>query len=50
MEEETGPALVALFCFTGAAMLSAVAWTRRFRRGPLEYLLHTVTRLVGHIK
>ncbi|WP_320778673.1 DUF418 domain-containing protein [Streptomyces sp. CRN 30] len=41
---ETGPALVALAAFGATAMLSAVLWTRRFRRGPLEYLLHTATR------
>ncbi|MFS8198200.1 DUF418 domain-containing protein [Streptomyces sp. CWNU-52B] len=45
MAEETGPALVALLGFTGTALLVATLWTRRFRRGPLEYLLHHVTRV-----
>ncbi|MGA5448279.1 DUF418 domain-containing protein [Streptomyces umbrinus] len=50
MEDETGPALVALLAFIAAAMLLATAWTRRFRRGPLEYLLHATTRFTRHIK
>ncbi|MET9565777.1 DUF418 domain-containing protein [Streptomyces tauricus] len=50
MEEETGPALIALGIFMTAAMLVATAWTRYFRRGPLEYLLHGATRITRHIK
>ncbi|WP_328694265.1 DUF418 domain-containing protein [Streptomyces phaeochromogenes] len=50
MEEETAPALVALLAFIATAMLLATAWTRQFRRGPLEYLLHTTTRVTRHIK
>ena len=50
MEEETGPALIALVVFIAAAMLLATAWTRRFRRGPLEHLLHTTTRVTRYIK
>ncbi|MEU5293846.1 DUF418 domain-containing protein [Streptomyces umbrinus] len=50
MEDETGPALVALLTFIATAMLLATAWTRRFRRGPLEYLLHATTRVTRHIK
>ncbi|WP_189838826.1 DUF418 domain-containing protein [Streptomyces umbrinus] len=50
MEDETGPALVALLAFIATAMLLATAWTRRFRRGPLEYLLHATTRVTRHIK
>ncbi|WP_030611323.1 DUF418 domain-containing protein [Streptomyces sclerotialus] len=30
-----------LFLFFAVTMLLAVVWTRLFRRGPLEYLLHT---------
>ncbi|MGI5459804.1 DUF418 domain-containing protein [Streptomyces sp. CA-249302] len=44
MEDATGPALLSLLLFTLAAMLFATTWTRHFRRGPLEYLLHTATR------
>ncbi|MDI5910137.1 MULTISPECIES: DUF418 domain-containing protein [Streptomyces] len=50
MEEETGPALIALACFIVGAMVLAVAWTRRFRRGPLERLLSTTTRLASRLK
>lgn len=50
MEEETVPALAALLAFVAAAMLLATLWTRYFRRGPLEYLLHTTTRLARHIR
>jgi uncharacterized membrane protein YeiB len=32
------------------AMLFATLWTRHFRRGPLEYLLHATTRVTRHIK
>lgn len=50
MEEETVPALAALLGFIAVAMLLATAWTRRFRRGPLEYLLHVTTRAARYIK
>ncbi|MGW5866492.1 DUF418 domain-containing protein [Streptomyces sp. NPDC055239] len=50
MEEETGPALIALAVFIGVAMLLATLWTRYLRRGPLEYLLHSATRITRHIK
>ncbi|MDX3695650.1 DUF418 domain-containing protein [Streptomyces europaeiscabiei] len=50
MEEETGPAMLALTCATAAAMLLAVVWTRYFRRGPLETLLRLATRPVRHIR
>lgn len=36
-------ALPALVGSAAAAMLLAVAWTRAFRRGPMEYLLHAAT-------
>ncbi|MGW3243968.1 heparan-alpha-glucosaminide N-acetyltransferase domain-containing protein [Streptomyces sp. NPDC001070] len=35
--------LPVLLCFAAAAMLLALAWTRIFRRGPLEYLMHSAT-------
>ncbi|QFQ95258.1 DUF418 domain-containing protein [Streptomyces phaeolivaceus] len=44
MEDETGPALVGLFLHLLVAMVLATAWTHRFRRGPLEHLLHVCTR------
>jgi uncharacterized membrane protein YeiB len=44
MEDETGPALVDLLVYSLVAMLLATAWTRWFRRGPLEHLLHLSTR------
>ncbi|MFF7261698.1 DUF418 domain-containing protein [Streptomyces sp. NPDC008159] len=50
MEEETVPALIALLAFTAAAMLFATLWTRRFRRGPLEHLLHHATLVARRIK
>lgn len=50
MEEETRPALAALLGFIAVAMLLATAWTRPFRRGPLEYVLHVTTRAARYIK
>ncbi|WP_314411773.1 DUF418 domain-containing protein [Streptomyces kroppenstedtii] len=50
MEEEPGPALVALLVFVTAALLLATVWTRYFRRGPLEYVLHGATRVTRHIR
>ncbi|WP_436844688.1 DUF418 domain-containing protein [Streptomyces longwoodensis] len=50
MEEETVPALIALLAFMATAMLFASLWTRHFRRGPLEYLLHATTQVTRHIK
>ncbi|MDN0199955.1 DUF418 domain-containing protein [Streptomyces sp. S.PNR 29] len=44
------PELPVLLGFIGAAMVLASAWSRAFRRGPLEYLLHTITRVTRHIK
>ncbi|WP_328498602.1 DUF418 domain-containing protein [Streptomyces sp. NBC_00414] len=49
-EEETGPALVELLVFITAAMLLATVWTRYFRRGPLEYVLHGATLITRRIK
>ncbi|WP_307781914.1 DUF418 domain-containing protein [Streptomyces sp. MBT65] len=50
MKEETGPALLSLFLFTTSAILCATAWTRHFRRGPLEYLLYAPTRPTRSIR
>ena len=35
---------VPLFAFVGAALVLAPSWTRRFRRGPLEYLLNAAAQ------
>lgn len=50
MQEKTLPALAALLTFIAIAMLLATAWTRRFRRGPLEYVLHATTQPARRIK
>ncbi|WP_217182487.1 DUF418 domain-containing protein [Streptomyces sp. AC495_CC817] len=50
MEEETGPALVDLFLHSLVALVLATAWTRWFRRGPLEHLLHVGTLPARHVK
>ncbi|AWI31992.1 DUF418 domain-containing protein [Streptomyces sp. ICN441] len=41
---EEWPALPVLLGFAVVAMAAAVLWTRCFRRGPLEHLLHGATR------
>lgn len=43
VQDETMVALPVLLGFIGAAMLLATVWAHYFRRGPLEYLLHTAT-------
>ncbi|MFE3907395.1 DUF418 domain-containing protein [Streptomyces sp. NPDC059153] len=50
IEDETMSALPVLLGFIAAAALLATVWTRLFRRGPLEYLLHITTRPAQHIK
>ncbi|MEU0835687.1 DUF418 domain-containing protein [Streptomyces sp. NPDC005969] len=50
IEDETMSALPVLLGFIATATLLATAWTRLFRRGPLEYLLHTATRPAQRIK
>ncbi|MDV9170850.1 DUF418 domain-containing protein [Streptomyces sp. W16] len=50
VEDETMSGLPALLAFIAATMLLATAWTRHFRRGPLEHLLHTATRPARHIR
>lgn len=50
LDSQDFPELPVLLGFIGAAMLLAWAWSRIFRRGPLEYLLHAVTKVARHIK
>jgi uncharacterized membrane protein YeiB len=47
IEEIPGSPLPVLFAFLGSATVLAVLWTRYFRRGPLEYLLHRATNLAA---
>ncbi|MFD8572905.1 DUF418 domain-containing protein [Streptomyces sp. NPDC059639] len=42
-DSDTMAALPMLLAFIAGAALLAVLWSARFRRGPLEYLLHTAT-------
>ncbi|MFF3737418.1 DUF418 domain-containing protein [Streptomyces sp. NPDC002566] len=44
------PATLVLLGFVAVAMLLAWAWSRVSRRGPLEHLLNTVTKLARHIR
>ncbi|MGX4688436.1 DUF418 domain-containing protein [Streptomyces sp. JNUCC 63] len=44
IEADTMAALPVLLAFIAAATLLATTWTRRFRRGPLEHVLHIATR------
>jgi uncharacterized membrane protein YeiB len=41
---------VPLLMFVGGAILFAGIWSRFFRRGPLEYLLHTATKLAKFVR
>jgi uncharacterized membrane protein YeiB len=41
---------VPLLMFIGGAILFAGIWSRFFRRGPLEYLLHTATKLAKFVR
>ncbi|WP_225080339.1 DUF418 domain-containing protein [Streptomyces sp. CoT10] len=50
VEDETMAALPVLLGFIAGATLLATVWTRLFRRGPLEYLLHIATRPAQLIK
>lgn len=50
MEDESMSGLPVLLAFIGGALLLAAVWTRFFRRGPLEYLLHTATRSARFVK
>ncbi|MGW4822710.1 DUF418 domain-containing protein [Streptomyces sp. NPDC004227] len=49
IEDTTMSALPVLLGFIVAATLLATVWTRLFRRGPLEYLLHIITGPARHI-
>ncbi|MFJ9542203.1 DUF418 domain-containing protein [Streptomyces sp. NPDC101225] len=44
VDADTMSALPVLPAFVAAAVLLALVWTRHFRRGPFEYLLHVTTR------
>lgn len=48
--DETMSAMPVLLGFIAAATLLAIVWTRLFRRGPLEHLLHIATQPARHIK
>ncbi|MEV6160752.1 DUF418 domain-containing protein [Streptomyces sp. NPDC052052] len=50
IEDTTMSALPVLLGFIAVTTLLATVWTRLFRRGPLEYLLHAATRPARHIK
>jgi uncharacterized membrane protein YeiB len=50
VEGDTMSALLVLLGFIAAAMLLATVWTRLFRRGPLEHLLHLAARPARHIQ
>ncbi|MGW2741363.1 DUF418 domain-containing protein [Streptomyces sp. NPDC001450] len=50
VEGDTLSALTALLGFIAAAMLLATVWTRLFRRGPLEELLHVATQPARNVK
>ncbi|MPY32253.1 DUF418 domain-containing protein [Streptomyces adustus] len=50
VEDESMSALPVLLAFIAAALLTASVWTRHFRRGPLEHLLHTVTLPARRLK
>ncbi|MDX3522737.1 DUF418 domain-containing protein [Streptomyces scabiei] len=50
MKDGTGPALVDLLLYASLALLLATVWMRRFRRGPLEHLLHLATLPARHIR
>jgi uncharacterized membrane protein YeiB len=41
---------VPLLMFVGGAIVFAGIWSRFFRRGPLEYLLHAATKLAKFVR
>lgn len=49
-EDGSMSALLVLSGYVAGAMVFAMVWTRLFRRGPLEYLLHTATWPARHIR
>ncbi|MFJ5969616.1 DUF418 domain-containing protein [Streptomyces sp. NPDC093060] len=50
VDGDTLSALPVLLAFIAGAMLLATVWTRLFRRGPLEQLLHSATQLAQTVK
>ncbi|MFI6564305.1 DUF418 domain-containing protein [Streptomyces sp. NPDC050534] len=50
VDADTMSALPVLLGFIAAAVLLALVWTRHFRRGPFEYLLHVTTRPARFVK
>ncbi|WP_445529802.1 DUF418 domain-containing protein [Streptomyces cyslabdanicus] len=49
VDDDGMSALPVLLAFIAAAVLLAAAWTRLFRRGPLESLLHLATGPARHV-
>ncbi|MFF4762020.1 DUF418 domain-containing protein [Streptomyces sp. NPDC001292] len=49
IDDDSMSALPVLLTFIAAALLVATAWTRLFRRGPLESLLHMATSPARHV-
>lgn len=47
LDAAQGPPLPVLLGFIGGAVVFALVWSRFFRRGPLEFLVHTATKLAG---
>ncbi|MFG2949179.1 DUF418 domain-containing protein [Streptomyces adustus] len=50
VEDEKMSALPVLLAFIAGALLAATIWTRHFRRGPLEHLLHITALPARRIK
>ncbi|MEU6577929.1 DUF418 domain-containing protein, partial [Streptomyces sp. NPDC046805] len=50
VDSGTLSALPVLLGFIAAAALLAMVWGRRYRRGPLEHLLHVATQPARHVK
>lgn len=50
IDDLPGSSLRVLAAFVVAAAVLAFAWSRLFPRGPLEYLLHGVTRVARHVR
>ncbi|MFJ3306623.1 DUF418 domain-containing protein [Streptomyces sp. NPDC086549] len=50
VDDESMNALPVLLGFITASALLATVWTRLFRRGPLEHLLHIATRPARHVR
>ncbi|TBO57721.1 DUF418 domain-containing protein [Streptomyces kasugaensis] len=50
IREVPGSPLPLLFCFAAAITLLALVWSRHFRRGPLESLIHHATGVARHVR